>query len=330
MQPLTHHQILQLVAPFTQAGRTVDLAASDRAARQLAFKPVVHDAVSGAHPALTETLQLDASVADRFRLIRLLAGPDALQAGLVADGPDAGALLARIAAVPPARQWRLPGPGAPGWVMALSHRVAGPAGSANDGLELTRAALQLPGWRLRWTPPPVHSRLGELRLAAAADAGPLPQDLLAVLGHAWTRLLPTGENDAAWVGQLRQRGTSAAAFARTEQRLVDTARHLAATFAALPADFHRRHRAARWRVVGRRSVPALVSLGLVGGAAAVPQLTLAPDSVLRMLIQAAPPLLMIAFFSLREVPRIELPPLPRPLRQPAWQHAAGLPLAQAA
>ena len=30
--PLTHHQILALVAPFTRSGRTVDLAASDRLA----------------------------------------------------------------------------------------------------------------------------------------------------------------------------------------------------------------------------------------------------------------------------------------------------------
>ena len=98
--------------------------------------------------------------------------------------------------------------------------------------------------------------------------------------------------------------------------------HLAATLAAPPAQFHQQHRAARWRVAGRRSIPALLSLGLVAAAAAVPQLTLAPESVLRMLILNAPPLLLIGFFCLREVPRIEIPPLPRPLRQEAWQQTA--------
>ena len=315
MQPLTHHQILALAAPFTRAGWQVELAASDRAARRLAFRSVDHAAVPGAHPPLTETLLLDAGDTHRFRLVRTLAGADALATRLEADGADPATLLQRVAAVPVGRQWRAADTGRPGWTLALSHRATGPAGAANDGLELTGAMLQLPGWRLHWTPPPVHSRLGELRLAAIGDAGPLPQDLLAVLGHAWTRLLPS---DGAWIGHLRQRGTRAAAWAGTEARLLETARHLAATLAAPPADFHRRHRAARWRVAGRRAVPALVSLGLVGGAAAVPQLTLAPDSVLRMLIQAAPPLLMIGFFSMREVPRIELPPLPRPLRQSQW------------
>jgi hypothetical protein len=330
MEPLTHHQILALAAPFSRAGRQVDLAASDRAARRLAFRPVDHAAVPGRHPALTETLQLDAGDVHRFTLTRLLAGTDGLCARLDAQGADPAALLDRVEAVPASRQWRL-GEGAEdgvvelperagdaAWSLALSHRVAGPPGNTNDGLDLTDAALQLPGWHLRWTPPPVHSRLGELRLTAEAapgDVGPLPQDLLAVLGHAWTRLLPAG---GVWIGQLRQRGNSGAACARTEARLLRTAQHLAATFAAPPADFHRRHAGARWRVTGRRTVPALVSLGLVGGAAAVPQLALASDSVLRMLVQAAPPLLMVAFFSLREVPRIEVPPLPRPLRQARW------------
>ena len=71
----------------------------------------------------------------------------------------------------------------------------------------------------------------------------------------------------------------------------------------------------------------IASYAGMGAAAAVPQLSLSSDSVLRMLILNAPPLLLIGFFCLREVPRIEIPPLPRPLRQSAWQHAAGAALA---
>lgn len=320
MQPLTHHQILDLVAPFSRAGLQVDLAASQRLQRRLAFRPLQHAAVDGDHPALAETLWLDASDTSRFTLRRVLVAPDGLEATLEAEGADATALLARLQAVPPQRQWRM----GSGWVMALSHRVAGAPGAAGDGLQPTRVAVQLPGFRLHWTPPPVHSRLGELRLAPAGDQAQLPEDLLAVLGYPWTRLVAM---DGAWVGHLRQRGTGLAAFAQAEQRLVRTAEHLAASFAAPPAQFHRRHRGARWRVAGRRSIPALLSLALVGAAAAVPQLSLSPDSVLRMLILNAPPLLLIGFFCLREVPRIEVPPLPRPLRPSAWRQVAGPALA---
>jgi hypothetical protein len=37
--PFTHHEILALVEPFARRGRRVDLAASDRVARLIAFRP---------------------------------------------------------------------------------------------------------------------------------------------------------------------------------------------------------------------------------------------------------------------------------------------------
>ena len=323
MQPLTHHQILGLVAAFTRAGRQVDLAVSLRLERRLAFKPLQHAAVDGLHPPLTETLWLTAAEDGKFTLRRVLTAADGLDAELEASGPDAGALLSRLTAVPLERQWRQ----GQGWQMATSHQVVAGADAAGIGLQPTRAAVQLPGCHLRWTPPPVHSRLGELRLAPAGLVGVLPEDLLAVLGYPWTRLVAM---DGAWQAHLRQRGTGLAAFAQAEQRLLRTAEHLARTLAAPPAQFHVRYRAARWRVAARRTVPALLSLALVAGAAAVPQLSLSSDSVLRMLILNAPPLLLIGFFCLREVPRIEIPPLPRTLRQASWlAQAPGLPAAPA-
>lgn len=320
MAPLSHHQILQLAAPFSQAGLQVDLPASDRAARWLAFRPRAHAAKPGAHPALTETLQLDAADPGRLVLTRRLSGPAGLQADLVAEGTDGAALLARLDAVPPGRQWQQ---GA-GWRSATSHRVIGPADAPNQGLQPIAMHAELGAaaagaWHLHWQPPPVHSRLGPLQLQpppgvvpAEGRLPPLPEDLLAVLGHAWTRITP---RDDGWHGFLRQRPQG---WAEVEARLARTAAHLAVTLGAAPVAFHDRHAWARWRVVARRAVPALVSLGLVGAAAAVPRLALDSDSVLRMLILNAPPLLLIAFFCFREVPRIEIPPLPRALRQPRW------------
>ncbi|MBP7667316.1 MAG: hypothetical protein KA774_10750, partial [Burkholderiaceae bacterium] len=97
MQPLTHHQILALVAPFSRAGWQVDLAASQRLERRLAFRPVQHPAADGAHPPLSETLWLHAPEGEPFTLRRVLTASDGLEAELEASGGDAGALLARLA-----------------------------------------------------------------------------------------------------------------------------------------------------------------------------------------------------------------------------------------
>jgi hypothetical protein len=43
-----------------------------------------------------------------------------------------------------------------------------------------------------------------------------------------------------------------------------------------------------------------------------------------MLIFNAPPILMMLFFCLRELPRIEIPPLPRASRASAWRQSGGL------
>ena len=84
--PLTHHQILALVEPFSRSGRQVDLAASDRLARRLLFKPRQLPA-DGACPALVETLQLDCHEGGHHRLTRRLEPvepPDAI-AGATGD-----------------------------------------------------------------------------------------------------------------------------------------------------------------------------------------------------------------------------------------------------
>ena len=129
LPPLTHHEILSLAGPFSARGRSVDLAASDRVARRIAFRPREHD-------GLVEHLALDCERDDAYTLVRRVApaegGPDS---SLAAEGHDPGELLARIDAVPFARQWRREH----GAVLALHRRVA-----ADGSLSLQRAEAHLP------------------------------------------------------------------------------------------------------------------------------------------------------------------------------------------
>ncbi|MBL8302713.1 MAG: hypothetical protein JNM26_08075, partial [Ideonella sp.] len=74
LPPLSHHEILTLVAPFTRAGRSVDLAASDRPARVLRFRTVARRGEGGI--AWGETLELASPEADHHVLTRVLADAD--------------------------------------------------------------------------------------------------------------------------------------------------------------------------------------------------------------------------------------------------------------
>ena len=94
--PLSHHDILALVEPFTRRGRHVDLPASDRLERRLRFKPVEHAGGTSGEPALLDTLQLDSFESGGFRLTRTLSRCDSLQATLQVSGPDPAALLAQV------------------------------------------------------------------------------------------------------------------------------------------------------------------------------------------------------------------------------------------
>ena len=94
--------------PFTRAGRHVNLAGSDRAARKLSFKPV-HHAAAPSQPALQEALQLECPPSAPLRLTRTLHLPGGLLAVLAvqskADGATPAELLACLAAIPLQRQF---------------------------------------------------------------------------------------------------------------------------------------------------------------------------------------------------------------------------------
>lgn len=313
--PLTHHEILRLAEPFSRAGRSVDMQATDRMARQLVFRP---RAVmpSGAMPAVQEHAVLDAASADHLALRRDLVAVDGARSTLQAEGAPAATLLAWVDAVAPERQWQQ----AAGHRIALGHKlVPPPRGQTEPMLTLVSASATVAGLVMSMTVSRVKNVPAELSLRplSGQHAAPatLPEDLLAVLGLDWSRL---SRHSSGWRATLRLRGDGAARGLDAEAKFSRGIEHLAAVLAAAPAAFHAQFLRARWGVAVRRAVPLLVCVGLIAAAAAVPLLELGPGSVWRMLIFNAPPILLVWLFAMREMPRIEIPPLPRPLPGNAW------------
>jgi hypothetical protein len=308
LAPLSHHEILALVAPFSRAGCALDLAASDRAERRLLFKPVAHPA-TGLLPALTEQLTLHDS-GSGWRLTRHLQSADGLRAQLSAEGDDPGALLSAIQAVPPQRQFpRADGLSA---AAALSHRC-GPQGQ----LVLREAEARVCGLRLHMKVSGVRGYPAALDLRRAEDdPRRLPSDLLEVQGRAWTRLEARRQG---WEASVQLRGPEPQRSTDAEGRLAETLQHLQRTLSEPPERFHQRHLTARWRVGLSRAGPLMLGVLLVAAAFAVRGRGGAGESALAALANLAPPLLMALFFMRREMPRIELPHWPRAPALSAWQ-----------
>ena len=312
MNPLTHHEILALVGPFSARGRHVDLAATDRLRRRVVFKSIEHP-----QPAddltLRETLALEDLGAGSYRLTRTLipqVGPDAC---LEIVGMEPGELLARVVAVPPQRQFRV----REGLVIAVSFRLGPDAGSDAAAMAFSRCNAHVAGLHVELDGTTAKRGPAAVVLRhMPGDALRLPQDALAVLGGRWSRLR---ESSAGWTGEVKLCGGEPG---RTHQALsaVETAAlHLARMLAEPPRRFHERWTAARWRAFARRLVPLAGCIGLILCAAAVPKLHLAEGSGLRMLILNSPPILMILFFCLREIPVVEIPPLPRRSDAASWR-----------
>lgn len=318
------------MAPFTRSGRQVDLAASDRAARKLAFKPVEHAEDGANQPALRETLQLESAGSGRWRLTRLLTLPGGLQAALQAEAATPAEALARVAAIALQRQF-IAGPGLlVAKQLRLENGGAFAASAAVDTVE-ARAALaqapvlmhqataQLDGLHLHMKVSPVKGISGEIQLEATGDETlALPDDLLAVLGWSWARLIPRQQG---WTTRLRLRGEGVKRCRDAETKLELAVRHLAKTLAEPPARFHDQRVGARWGVVARRTLPLLGSAAMIAAAFLFAKLEpdLAQDSVFRMLIFHAPPILLVILFSLNELPRVEIPPLPHRPQGDSWR-----------
>jgi len=320
--PLTHHEILAIVAPFARRGLRVDLGASDRFARRIAFRDAVRPADDARGlPALRESLALEPREAGGWRLVRALACADGPVSTLTVAGAPPDGLLAALEAVDPRRQFEA----GPGWVLAIDQRLelaggafdsAHPA-SAEAALVPTRGVVRTHGVELTMTIPTVSGISADIAIVVGEDDPiELPDDLLAVLGRAWGRLDRRGRG---WSGHVGLSGAGAARLRDAEARLRTMAAHLTRTLSEPPARYHERLRSARWRTAVRRTVPLLACLGLIAAAGSVPSLGIARESPIWMLIFNAPPLLLVAFFCLREMPRIELPRMPRAPAAPSWR-----------
>ncbi len=321
--PLTHHDILVLTEPYARRGRQVDLAASDRLKRHVAFKPSTH---AGSGPqalplqeALEETLLLEVLDSGNFRLTRTLTHASGLQALLRAVGPQQGALLADIDAVPPHGQFRFmpAATGTAACVVAISLRLEPGSGPALSRTVLTQGRVQLDGLTLTMEVSAVRGIAPEVRLeGAVVVCNELPQDLLAVQGWDWTRL---ARDARGWHSRVRLRGKNPRRSERALQRLNEVADHLARTLAETPARFHERHRRARWGVVLRRGIPVLTLVLLGFGLWVVSRVAVGNETGAWVLLLHVPTLMLAIGFSLQEMAQFEIPPLPRAMPAAAWK-----------
>lgn len=321
LRPLTHHEILTLIGPFTRRGLHADMTASRRADRRLIFNPIEHPSPLEGLPVLREVLELEVSEHRDCRLVRTLTANDpakprrCLSASVTAAGPDPGALLEQIHRFPRERHFQVEH----GVVVTRSYRLQRDAtGESGETWlpVLTIARAEVHGVNLEVD----ADRGGGMPAQVRLDAPPgqrlqIPQDLLAVIGRHWR---PLEDYTSDWRGTIRISRREPERTSDMEAKLGRTVAHLAETLSQPPAEFHPRHLRARWRVSLRRATPLLAALGLIGATPAVSLLPMGEGTLLRMLVFHAPPLMLAGFFLFSELPRIEIPPLPRPLRQERW------------
>lgn len=319
MSCLSHHEILQLCAPFASAGRRVDLGASDRLGGRLSFVPVVEGPDA---QRWCETLMLERTAPAAYRLRRTVARADGMCATLDAAGTDPGELLARIRTVDPREQFddrtgpdplsiacsghvraaRAESPSA--FVASSAHARIGGRGSPMT-LEAAWSGAGPMGFRLCVAPPHPAGRLA------------LPADLFAVLGWRWSTLRQQG---AGWSGSVRLpgHGRSARRAGEAARCIEQACRQVHETLAHPPEAFHRRWLGGRIDVLFRRSIPLLVWMLLIGQGLFARTLLLAGESPLRAALLAAPAVLLALFLWRSHEPRFELPAWPRPCRAQAW------------
>ena len=219
--PLTHHEILRLIAPFTRRGHHADLGASDRSERRLAFKPIEHEAESPALTGLCETLQLENPRSETYRLIRTLTLRSGLTATLRIDGTDPAELLAGIETVSPPRQFVA----VAGHLIAKSYRLETTTHKPlNDApalrMLLISAEARVDGLTLLLKAETGKGYPAEITLRPVADGTlDLPDDLLAALGWDWGVLRPRGKE---WMAMLKAPGREPRRSRRIELRLEQT------------------------------------------------------------------------------------------------------------
>jgi hypothetical protein len=316
LPPLTHHEILELVGPFTRAGRRVDLEASDRIARKLRFKPVEH----AGDVTLREDLELEHPWRGTYRLTRTLTPTSGLAATLVVEGPDASALLPVVEAVTPAQQFRQ----GDGFTMAYSHLVDQNEHGKDAPALLTKAVAQVGHLTATVAMPVVKGLAAEVALVdTTKESIDLPDDLLAVIGWDWAPLI---ETDEGWRTKVRLRGSGLKHTRSAQMKIEKTVEHLARTLSDPPARFHERFVTARWWSAVRRSIPVLTCLAIIGAALAMPGESIRENNFPVMAFMNLPLLIIGLSFTLQEGSRIEVPAPPRRSKAPSWRRARSQPL----
>lgn len=310
---LTHHDIIERSEPFVRHGFAVDLGRSDRSARRIAFKPRPCDAIDG-----SEAWSLDCRDDKRHVVERRLTHGCGLEATLEAAGPDATVLLGQMLAIDPAHHFRIGN----GHAIARCYEVwSDEPAPASASLFLDHAVVQLDGVRLEMRLPLPSLRTVPAEITLTPIEGTrldLPEDLLAVQGWDWARLVRKPDG---WISKLRLRGSALRRSRTLEGALDNVARHLAQQLAEPPARFHERHRLARWGVVFRRGIPLLTAVGMIVGALGLAFIVERENSSMLLMLHYAPIALLAVAFSLQELPRFEIPPWPRRSRAATWRVA---------
>lgn len=315
-RPLSNHDILALMGPFTRRDRHLDMRASRRDERVLVFAPVEHSPPAPCLPRLREVLSLEARETGWFRLVRELTasqpdGSSVLRASLTTAGRDLEALVAGVESVPPARQF----PIVEGVCVECSHRLEAvgegrlapvPVGARAlvEGVMVEIDADRAGGseLQLRLIPPPGR----RLRL---------PDDLLGVLGRDWK---PVREQDGRWTAGIVLRGEGLRRAAEIEAKITRTVAHLAQVLSRPPAEFHPRFLRERRRIAARQGVRMLVSLALVAALVAVVLSPFAQGPAGMALVHYASIAILVGAFLYGDPPPIQPPRLPRPLPHNAW------------
>lgn len=321
--PLTHHDIMRLVGPFSERGWRVDLARSDRERRRLLFVPAAPER----HADLTVTLRLEVPIGGHQRLTRIAQQDGEREATLVVEGGsprrmletmdrlDVGHQLRRLGDITLSLNYHLDlstRPATRPWPFRRETRAAQPRlptliEARAQGPEL---ALQLQ----REGRSVVYGLRLELFDDDAQRRAVLPQDLFCVLGGEWR---PLDRERGHWTGGLRPPMQEPERSAAVEAALLRGIRHCREVLVGTPADFHRRFERARYRAALRRVTPLLIA---VAGAGALVSTALAlPKSPLSWMMLSQVPFLVILLVSLLgETPRLEIPPLPGVSRAGRW------------
>lgn len=313
--PLSHHDILTLVGPLARLGRRVDLDRSDRQERILVFDERTHPEVPGLHPELVETLTLKSPRPGSFHLLRTLevdSGPTARAELWTRSVDDA---VRAIEGLPPTAQFRrFEG----GWA-AFHHAL-----DSENPPRILGAEAQVAGRRVEMGAGGAAGLPADLRIGSHPEGdADFPDDLLAVLGQGW-RLMR--RNQAGWKSTVQISKREPRRSEEIEDRFLRTADHLNQVLSAPPEDFHRRFRRRRWTVLWWRTL--WIQMGVLILAVSLllfRSRTLDDSPWLRMWVQVAPVLLFVGtfFYSSRDVPVMEIPPIPAPLPFSRWEGGSG-------